>query len=88
MQQEKQREQSSQQQLWLPEGRITLEPFLHPREKRQRTSLVSESSKATSQQISEAGLSIGADGSNNDACKDSNESSKEPESLGVCLSNL
>ena len=74
-----------EREVWLPEGEITLQPFLHPCAKRQKTSLVSRSSNATSGQSLEPGASVGADGSNNDASKDSNESEREPQSVGVQL---
>lgn len=75
----------NQQEVWLPEGEIRVQPFLHSRIKRQKTSLASRSSNATSVQTSQPGASVGADGSNNDASKDSNESEREPQSVGVSL---
>ena len=80
--------EEKQQGVWLPEGEIILQPFLHLHSKRQKTSLVSRSSNATSGQSLQPGASVGADGSNNEASKDSNESEREPQSVGVKLSAL
>lgn len=69
--------------MWLPEASVTLQPFVRPDAKGQRASLASHLSHATSQQASDAGGSAGADGSNNDVSRDSDDVSREPQSLGV-----
>lgn len=81
--QAEEREEKSKSKVWLPEGKITLEPFINPAEKRQWMSPPSQSSNGTSQRDSDAGPSIGADGSNHAASKDSNESGRERQSLAV-----